>query len=187
VIARLRRNPIILAFVALVLLGILAFGWWTISPLFIRTTLVEGDDLAIPAAAMQSDMAASGQGDMAISNIKSDTILATGNFDRKDDVHYANGQALIVKQVDGTHTLRLQDLDAANGPDLYIYLSEHPDPANSEQLHEGEDHNLGNLKATTGSFNYAIDPSVDLSKVKSVVIYCRAFSVIFSVAALQAN
>lgn len=178
-IARLRRNPAILAFLTLVLLGVLAFGWWTISPLFIRTTLVEGDDLAIPASAMQ--------GDMAMSEAKSDTILATGNFDRKDDVHYANGQALIVKQSDGTHALRLQDLDAANGPDLYIYLSEHPDPANSEQLHEGQDHNLGNLKATTGSFNYAIDPSVDLSKVKSVVIYCRAFSVIFSVAALQAN
>lgn len=186
-IARLRRNPIILAFVALVLLGVLAFGWWTISPLFIRTTLVEGDNLAIPAAAMQGDMAMSEQGVMPMSDAKSDTILAAGNFDRKDDVHYANGQAFIVKQADGAHTLRLQDLDAANGPDLYIYLSEHPDPANSEQLHEGQDHNLGNLKATTGSFNYAIDPSVDLSKVKSVVIYCRAFSVIFSVAALQAN
>lgn len=178
-IARLRRNPIILGFLALVLLGILAFGWWTISPLFIRTTLVEGDDFAIPAAAMQDDM--------SMTQANSDTILATGNFDRKDAVHYANGQALIVKQADGTSILRLQELDAANGPDLYIYLSEHPDPANSEQLHEGEDHNLGSLKATTGSFNYVIDPSVDLSKVKSAVIYCRAFGVIFSVAALETN
>lgn len=178
-IARLRRNPVMLAFLGLVLLGALAFGWWTISPLFIRTTLVEGDDIAIPSAAMQSDK--------AITESKTDTVVATGNFDRKDDVHYANGQALIVKQADGTNILRLQDLDAANGPDLYIYLSEHPDPANSEQLHEGQDHNLGGLRATTGSFNYAIDPSVDLSKVKSVVIYCRAFSVIFSVAELQTN
>ncbi|HET6313112.1 MAG TPA: hypothetical protein VFH60_04700, partial [Chloroflexia bacterium] len=91
-IARLRRNPIILGFLVLVLLGILAFGWWTISPLFIRTTLVEGDDFAIPAAARQDDM--------AMPQAKSDTIVATGNFDRKDAVHYANGQALIVKQAD---------------------------------------------------------------------------------------
>jgi hypothetical protein len=167
------------AVLALVLLGVLAFGWWTISPLFIRTTLVEGDDFAIPSTAMQDNMTMTGAG--------SDTIVATGDFDRKDDVHYANGQALIVKQTDGTHALRLQDLDAANGPDLYIYLSEHRDPTNSEQLHEGQDHNLGSLKATTGSFNYTIDPSIDISKVKSVVIYCRAFSVIFSVAALDTN
>lgn len=178
-IARMRRNPLILTFIGLALMGALAFAWWTVSPLFIRTTLVEGEDFTIPAAAMM--------GDAAMPEASTEAIVATGSFDRKDAVHYASGQALLVRQADGTTILRLQDLDAANGPDLYVYLSEHPNPANSEQLHAGQDHNLGGLRATTGSFNYMVDPSVDLSKVKSVVIYCRAFSVIFSVAALQAN
>ena len=112
-------------------------------------------------------------------------VLGTGNFDRKDDIHYANGQAILAHQEDGSTILRLQDLDAANGPDLFVYVTEHPDPKSSEELHQGG-HNLGTLKATNGSFNYTLDPSIDTSKIKSVVIYCRAFSVIFSTAKLQA-
>ena len=111
-------------------------------------------------------------------------VLWTGNFDRKDDVHYANSQAIIARQEDGSTVVRLQDLDAANGPDLFVYVSEHPNPNTSDELHQGG-HNLGTLKATNGSFNYTLDPSVDTSKIKSVVIYCRAFSVIFSAAKLQ--
>lgn len=116
---------------------------------------------------------------------KAPGVLAFGNFDRKDDVHYASGQAIIARQQDGSVIVRLQDLDSANGPDLYVYVTEHPDPQNSDQLHQGG-HNLGKLKATNGSFNYTLDPSIDPAKIKSVVIYCRPFSVIFSTAKLQA-
>jgi hypothetical protein len=111
-------------------------------------------------------------------------VLATGSFDRKDDVHYASGQAILAREADGSYVVRLQDLDAANGPDLYVYVSEHPNPASSDELDQGG-HNLGSLKATNGSFSYALDPMIDPAKIKSVVIYCKAFSVIFSTAALQ--
>ena len=193
-IARLKRNPVLLAFLMLVLIAGLWFAWWTISPLFIRTTLVEGDNISIPGAGTQNSdgVTTEAKGDSMVAGTMKDatmpdTIVATGSFDRIDDVHYASGQAILVKQADGSMSLRLQDLNAANGPDLYIYLSEHPNPGTGEQLHEGGEYNLGSLKATTGSFNYDIDPSIDLSKIKSVVIYCRAFSVIFSVAGLEVN
>lgn len=251
-VSRLKRSPALMVVIGVVVVAVIAFGWWTISPLFIKTTLVEGQNIpvaaAMPSAAMTeapkpdntiveaakpSDaMAEASEPDSSMQStaVPSDTmpeatatnpgetmaeaakpgdsmakaeadkpedamkveaatgpvVLGIGNFDRQDDFHYATGQAIIARQEDGSHILRLQDLDAANGPDLYVYLTEHPNPSNSDELHQG-DHNLGLLKATNGSFSYALDPSVDVSKVKSVVIYCRAFTVIFSVATLQAE
>ncbi len=195
---RIKRSPALAAIVGLVLVAALAFGWWTVSPLFIKTTLVEGQnisvaaakpDSAVPEAAKPGDpiAEAAGAGDTRKADVsKGPSVVSVGSFSRIDDLHYASGQAVIARQEDGSYILRLQDLDAANGPDLYVYLSENPNPANSSDVHQGE-HNLGTLKAAIGSFSYIIDPSVDVSKVKSVVIYCRAFSVIFSVASLQAD
>lgn len=228
---RLRRNPIFLTITAVVVVAGLAFAWWTISPLFIRTSLAEGQNIAVAPGPQNSAMASQPTAtammekpaevmaektaeapmdkpteaasmmeptpqaapetamekptEAAPMTETGPKVLATGNFDRKDDVHYASGQAIIAHQEDGSTIVRLQDLDAANGPDLFVYVSEHPDPKTSDELHQGG-HNLGTLKATNGSFNYTLDSSIDASKVKSVVIYCRAFSVIFSTAKLQA-
>lgn len=176
----IKRNPLIIGIVAVVAIAALAVAWWTISPLFIRTNLVEGQAVTLPAAS--TDMESSGDKAMQMDGL---TVLASGNFDRKDDVHYANGKAILARQEDGSVVVRLQDLDAANGPDLYVLVSEHPNPQSGPELHQGE-HNLGRLKATNGSFNYVLDPSIDVSKIKSVAIYCQAFSVLFSTAPLQA-
>src|SRR3989304_887301 len=43
--------------------------------------------------------------------------------------------------------------------------------------------NLGRLKATDGAFNYEIPAGIDLKGVKSVVVWCRQFDVLFAVAA----
>ncbi|HYO50867.1 MAG TPA: DM13 domain-containing protein [Chloroflexia bacterium] len=162
----IKRNPLIILTTAIVAIAALAFAWWTISPLFIRTNLVEGQAVTLPAAS--SDMESSGGQAMPKDGL---TVLASGSFDRKDDVHYANGKAILARQEDGSIVVRLQDLDAANGPDLYVLVSEHPNPQSGVELHQGE-HNLGRLKATNGSFNYVLNPSIDVSKIKSVVIYC---------------
>lgn len=190
--ARIKRNPLVLGFLIIFVVAGLAFAWWTISPFFIRTNLVEGENIALPVTSQSGNLSAP-TSQMETSPPVGDTAMmeggngapVTGSFDRKDSIHYASGQAIITRQEDGSSILRLQDLAAANGPDLFVYVTEHPDPQNSEQLHQGG-HNLGSLKATTGSFNYTLDPAIDASKLKSVVIYCRAFSVIFSTAKLQA-
>ena len=192
-ISTLKRNPIFLAIAAVVLVAVLWFAWWTISPLFVRTSLVEGENINVPAASaptpegemMEGESeGAMAEEDKAMEKPMGAAVLAVGSFDRKDDVHYANGQAILAREADGSYVVRLQDLDAANGPDLYVYVSEHPNPNTGDELHQGG-HNLGTLKATSGSFSYTLDPSIDPAKIKSVVIYCRAFSVIFSTAALQ--
>jgi hypothetical protein len=181
----IKRKPIIIAAASVVAIVALAFAWWTISPLFIRTSLVEGQAINLPAASQPTTSTSRESSTDQAMQKDSLTVLASGSFDRKDDVHYASGKAILARQEDGSIVVRLQDLDSANGPDLYVLVSEHPNPQSSPELHQGE-HNLGRLKATGGSFNYALDPSIDVSKIKSVVIYCQAFNVLFSTAPLQA-
>jgi hypothetical protein len=43
---------------------------------------------------------------------------------------------------------------------------------------------LGRLKATDGAFNYEIPSAINLTDVKSVVVWCRQFGVLFAVAPL---
>ena len=63
-----------------------------------------------------------------------------------------------------------------NGPDLYVYLS--PDP---NGYAEGAIE-LGRLRATDGSFNTPIPPGTDVRALRSVVIWCSEFAVLFAVA-----
>ena len=41
------------------------------------------------------------------------------------------------------------------------------------------------LKATNGSFNYTVPAEADLSSIKSVVVWCRQFSVLVTWADLR--
>ncbi|HEX2913844.1 MAG TPA: DM13 domain-containing protein [Chloroflexia bacterium] len=108
-------------------------------------------------------------------------ILAKGQFGRIDAIHYASGTATIGKTADGKQVLRFENFSTNQGPDLKVYLGLRAD---GKQLKEGG-LNLGALPATDGSYNIAIPDNVDLSKYKSVVIWCEAFSVTFSVASLS--
>ena len=42
--------------------------------------------------------------------------------------------------------------------------------------------NLGRLKATSGAFHYDVPEGTDVAQFKSVVIWCRRFSVLFGTA-----
>jgi len=47
--------------------------------------------------------------------------------------------------------------------------------------------NLGKLKANIGNQNYEIPQDVDLKKYNKVLIWCKAFSVLFGSAELSAT
>ncbi len=83
---------------------------------------------------------------------------------------------------DNQLVLRFEQLQAANGPDLHVYLSRVASPSTTEQVMDGLE--VGRLKATTGSSNYALPAGTDPSQFKSVVIYCKSFSTIFGYANL---
>jgi len=58
------------------------------------------------------------------------------------------------------------------------------DPANSGQVKTEGYVDLGKLKGNRGNQNYPILPDVDIGTFNSLVIYCKPFSVVFSVASL---
>jgi hypothetical protein len=110
--------------------------------------------------------------------------LLRGQFTRIDALHHAEGTATIYRLPDGQRILRFEPFRAANGPGLFVYLAGHPRPRSSGELHGQGAVELAPLKATTGNQNYALPPDLDLAAFKSVVIYCKPFSVVFSTAAL---
>lgn len=110
--------------------------------------------------------------------------LARGTFVDADRLHKGSGIALIV-QTGSQHVLRFEDFQVTNGPDLYVYLAVHPQPKNRKDIDQGY-LSLGKLKGNIGAQNYPLPVGADLGRYRSVVIYCQPFSVVFSIATLQA-
>ncbi len=130
-----------------------------------------GEDSAAPAAqqAMPPDMPAE------------PVILARGSFIDIDPIHGAVGTATVYALPTGERILRFEDFRSKNGPDLHVYLSSEAPTSTFAGLGEMALH-LGALKGNIGSQNYDIPADADLSQFKSIVIYCRPFSVVFSTA-----
>ena len=114
------------------------------------------------------------------------TAVKAGNFRDADSFHRGSGQATIYSAPGSGLLLRLENLDVTNGPALHVILSPHPDPTRSSDVKQTGYVDLGPLKGNGGDQNYPIPADVDVSVIKSVVIYCKPFSVVFSVAPLQA-
>ena len=111
-------------------------------------------------------------------------ILAEGRFRDADASHKGSGQATLIREADGGHVLRLENFQATKGPDLRLVASSHPDPRTKSQVHEGF-LDLGKLKGNDGDYDYTLPAGSEAGAIKSVIVYCRAFGVIFAVAPLQ--
>ncbi len=144
---------------------------YVVVPAFVKRELVE--DLPLPsttapalATAAASGTAASPAGTAAA---QVETLLQ-GMLVRISAADYGSGTVRIVR-VGGDRYVRFENVDIAGAPDMYVYLSDQADGK------PGTFVDLGKLKATNGSFNHAIPASVDLGPVRSVVIWCRQFTV----------
>jgi hypothetical protein len=102
-----------------------------------------------------------------------------GMLRRIDAVHYGSGTVRLTASSAG-RVLRFENVDIAGAPNMFVYLSDHADGQ------PGKFTDLGALKATNGSFNYAVPADLDLSGVRSVVVWCRAFTVTVTWAPLSA-
>ena len=111
-------------------------------------------------------------------------MLATGQFVDADSFHRGEGKVLLIRLPDGQRFIRFENFKVTNGPDLYVYLSSHPAPRSSAQLHEGGAFEVARLKGNIGNQNYPLPVDLDLSKFKSVAIYCKRFRTMFSSAEL---
>ena len=157
-----RRGALVVAAATIVVLA-MPLAWYLASPLFLTQAVSE----SAPAAPAQSR-------------------LAAGTFGVIDGIHRGEGTASFVQLPDGQRVLRLEeDFRVTNGPDLYVYLSGSAAPRTSAELHGSSAFEVAQLKGNVGGQNYALPGDLDLSKFRSVVIYCRRFTTVFSTAELD--
>jgi hypothetical protein len=111
-------------------------------------------------------------------------VVASGTLRGIEGHDVRGGEAQLHRLADGSHVLRLHELDAQNGPDLKVYLSAAPRDANADAL-DDDYVSLGGLAGNVGSSNYEIPADVDLERYRTAVIWCERFSVGFAVAQLD--
>ena len=109
--------------------------------------------------------------------------LAAGGF--HSVAHETKGVATIYQTADGKRTLRLTDFQTINGPDVLVYLVAAPDAGDNDTVTRAGFLALGALKGNIGNQNYDLASDIDLSKYRSVSIWCRRFGVNFATAPLQ--
>jgi len=153
-------------------------GDYLLSPLWERSYLEEASPFAEQRGPAPDAAARSGEEEAAPSP-GTRLLRLTGEFMGADDFHFARGRAILSETSTGAYVLRLEDFSVRNGPDLYVYLSAGPAGRVDESL------NLGRLKATDGAFNYEVPPGIDLRDIKSVLVWCRQFGVLFGSAPLM--
>jgi hypothetical protein len=191
------RRPWVWVLVAAAIIA-LPVLWYLGSPLFLNRTVNEQFPMSVGATIPEGMTRQQAEDTMLEASKVSSTAtepmpageaaataLARGAFTEVDAVHKAKGTATLYR-LGQEVLLRLDPFESTNGPDLYVYLSGHPVPRSSAQLHEGGALEVARLKGNIGSQNYSLPANVDLSTYKSVVIYCRRFHVVFSTAELKA-
>ena len=168
-VARHRRVFAIAAF-AVVLTAAIPVVAYVVVPQLVRSTLVEDLPTARP---VESAVPPNGSPRTELLE-----TLLRGELVRITVADYGSGTIRIVR-IGADRFARFEDVDIAGAPDMYVYLSDRTDGK------PGTFTDLGKLKATNGSFNYQIPPTVDLGSVRSLVVWCRQFNVTVTYAALK--
>jgi hypothetical protein len=169
---------------------------WTVRGTFLVTAVVVGalfawtslrdktvnEDVvtAAPAAAPPTATGKKGGKPAPAPAPKRNVALAKGPFEVADEGS-AEGTATLIKKAAGGRVLTLTEFAVNNGPDLRVYLA----PGDGKDT--GDHVDLGGLKGNKGNQQYDVPGSADTAKYKTVVIWCRAFSVAFARAKLRAE
>ncbi len=113
--------------------------------------------------------------------------VAEGTFISHE--HTTTGTVKLIRLPDGSHTLRLEDLDTSNGPDLRVLITDAPvkeGTAGWQVFDDGKHVSLGKLKGNKGDQNYEIPATVNPAEYSSVSVWCDRFDVSFGAATLKA-
>ena len=112
-------------------------------------------------------------------------LIASGQFHTV--AHKSTGKASIYRLPDGRRVLRFSEFETSNGPDVQVYLGIAGDATDSDTVTKAGFYSLGPIKGNIGDQNYDIPSEVDLSRYKSVTIWCRRFGVNFGTAPLSSQ
>jgi Electron transfer DM13 len=103
------------------------------------------------------------------------TLLLQGTF--TSGVHATSGNVKVYEDKNKNRTLVFENFKTDGGPDLRVYMAEDKAITNFIQITDKVN--------TNGSYTLSIPANVDLKKQTTVVIWCRAFSVLFGSASLK--
>lgn len=109
-------------------------------------------------------------------------VIREGTFEDADASHQGSGDLKVLEKGDEL-TVRFENFESTNGPDLKVILVEKIEGTNRNSI--GNKLELGALKSTNGNQNYTVPAGTDLSNYTGVMIYCKQFGVVFSRAAFK--
>lgn len=113
----------------------------------------------------------------------SSQIVESGIF--SGVMHPTTGTATIYHLADGNRILRFTNFKTSNGPDVHVYLVAVDDAKGTEAVKNAAFIDLGTMKGNIGDQNYALGADVDLSKYRTVSIWCKRFAINFGAAPLR--
>lgn len=184
------NKTIIIGIVVVIVLGA---GYYLLSPLWDNTTLNESSPLSSSSSTndIKDNLDTMNEETMTqfrneVESMKDKTMVMEdtepgqarilAQADLRPRAHEVSGKALLIEK-DGEKTLRFENFETINGPDVDIYLA--------SDLSDADFVNLGDLKATKGNVNYPVPAGTDTDKYNKVLVWCKAFSVLFSYAELK--
>lgn len=178
------RRRSILVGVAIVAAGLL---WYLFRPDALIISKTVNEPFPEPAHTMASMAESPGMAHSTMANDSggSESVkLVTGRF--HSNAHETTGVATIYRLDDGRRALRLTAFSTSNGPDVRVYLVAASDVQKEDAAKRAGFVDLGPLKGNIGDQNYDLPDGLDLTKYRSVSIWCRRFSVNFGAAPLTA-
>jgi hypothetical protein len=108
--------------------------------------------------------------------------MESGTF--HSGIHPTQGTASIYRVADGGRVIRFTNFKTSNGPDVHIYLVAAADATDNASVLRAGFIDLGSIKGNIGDQSYTLPPDVDLSKYRTVSVWCKRFSVNFGAAPL---
>jgi hypothetical protein len=112
-------------------------------------------------------------------------VIATGTF--SGVLHATEGAAIVYRLADGHRILRFTNFRTSNGPDVHVYLVAANDAKDSATVKRADVIDMGIIKGNIGDQNYALSADLDLSKYRTISIWCKRFAVNFGAAPLRAG
>jgi len=109
-------------------------------------------------------------------------VISSGAFHPVD--HQGSGRAVVYRLEDGSHVLRLEDLNVENGPDLYVYAIAASDAYDEAAALEAGFVNLGRLKGNVGNQTYELPAEYDPEVHRAISVWCQRFTSNFATAPL---
>ena len=135
-----------------------------------ETLLVNDEPIVTPTTTVTTTT----NGTITTTTVSTEKVLYSGTFVTAQ--HKTSGTAKIVENTEKKRFLVLENLKSDSGPDLRVYVAEGKNLSNATEV---------TTDITIGNSKFEIPSTADLTKQKSVLIWCKQYSVLFGYVELK--